>query len=156
VKVRTFDVRFQGINGLGPIGACLIRAGLFIFQKKLHKSLFDKAFLHSWSVEKITGRQDHTTSPSASKRPPTPGASQRLTNELLFQSAVQTYLWALPELNMYAMKEGSEKVFGKGYNVLPIWKERLNAKTLITTANSDVICAMRMALDFLNGHSVGI
>jgi len=73
---------------------------------------------------------------------PTPGASQRLNNELLFQSAVQTHLWALPALNMYAMKEGSEKVFGKGYNVLPIWKERLNAKTLITTPNSDVIYAM--------------
>ena len=43
---------------------------------------------------------------------------------------------------MYAMKEGSEKVFGKGYNVLPIWRQRLNAKTLITTPNSDVIYAM--------------
>lgn len=73
---------------------------------------------------------------------PTTSASQRLKDELLFQSAVQTYLWALPALNMYAMKEGSEKVFGKGYNVLPIWKERLNAKTLITTPNSDVIYAM--------------
>ena len=40
------------------------------------------------------------------------------------------------------MKEGSEKVFGKGYNVLPIWKQRLNAKTLITTPNSDVIYAL--------------
>ena len=44
--------------------------------------------------------------------------------------------------NMYGMKEGSEKVFGKGYNVLPIWKQRLDAKTLITTPNSDVIYAM--------------
>src|SRR5262245_52454634 len=25
---------------------------------------------------------------------------------------------------MYGMKEGSEKVFGKGYNVLPIFKDR--------------------------------
>jgi len=40
------------------------------------------------------------------------------------------------------MKEGSEAKFGKGYNVLPIWKQRLNAKTLITTPNSDVIYAM--------------
>ena len=71
---------------------------------------------------------------------PTP--SQRLKDELLFQSAVQTYLWALPALNMYGMKEGSEKTFGKGYNVLPVWKQRLNAKTLITTPNSDVIYAM--------------
>ena len=42
---------------------------------------------------------------------------------------------------MYGMKEGSERTFGKGYNVLPIFKERLNAKTLITTPNSDVIYA---------------
>ena len=65
-----------------------------------------------------------------------------LKRELLFERAVQAYLWALPALNMYGMKEGSEKVFGKGYNVLPIFKERLNAKTLITTPNSDVIYAL--------------
>lgn len=43
---------------------------------------------------------------------------------------------------MYWMKEGSEKIFGKGYNILPIFKERLKARTLITTHNSDVIYAM--------------
>ena len=68
--------------------------------------------------------------------------TQLLLDELFFQRAVQTYLWALPALNMYGMKEGSEKVFGKGYNVLPIFKQRLNAKTLITTPNSDVIYAL--------------
>jgi hypothetical protein len=73
---------------------------------------------------------------------PTAEAKQRLSDEFLFQSAVQTYLWALPALNMYGMKEGSERIFGKGYNVLPVWKRRLNAKTLITTPNSDVIYAM--------------
>ena len=67
---------------------------------------------------------------------------QTLLDESFFQRAVQTYLWALPALNMYGMKEGSEKAFGKGYNVLPIFKERLNAKTLITTPNSDVIYAL--------------
>jgi hypothetical protein len=67
---------------------------------------------------------------------------QTLLDELFFQRAVQTYLWALPSLNMYGMKEGSEKAFGKGYNVLPIFKKRLNAKTLITTPNSDVIYAL--------------
>lgn len=72
----------------------------------------------------------------------TPDAQQHLAQEVLFQNAVQTYLWALPALNMYGMKEGSEKVFGKGYNVLPIFKERLNAKTVVTTPNSDVIYAM--------------
>ena len=43
---------------------------------------------------------------------------------------------------MWAMKEGSEDKFGKGYNVLPIWKKRLDAMTLVTTPNSDVIYAM--------------
>jgi len=73
---------------------------------------------------------------------PTKQSSQTLLDELYFQRAVQTYLWALPAVNMYGMKEGSEKVFGKGYNVLPIWKQRLNAKTLLTTPNSDVIYAL--------------
>ncbi len=67
---------------------------------------------------------------------------QQLKDELLFQRATQAYLWALPAINMYGMKEGSEKDFGKGYNILPIWKDRLNAKTLITTPNSDVIYAL--------------
>jgi len=71
-----------------------------------------------------------------------PEGSAALMDELLFQRAVQTYLWSLPALNMYGMKEGSEKIFGKGYNVLPIFKDRLNAKTLITTPNSDVIYAL--------------
>jgi hypothetical protein len=63
-------------------------------------------------------------------------------DELLFQRATQTYLWALPLINTLGMKEGSEKIFGAGYNVLPVWKKRLDAKTLVTTPNSDVIYAM--------------
>jgi hypothetical protein len=73
-----------------------------------------------------------------------PGTDEpgRLKDELLYQRATQSYLWALPLLNMRAMKEGSEKTFGAGYNVLPIWKERMSARTLVTTPNSDVIYAM--------------
>jgi hypothetical protein len=48
----------------------------------------------------------------------------------------------MPLLNTLGMKVGSEETFGAGYNVLPIWKKRLDAKTLITTPNSDVIYAM--------------
>jgi hypothetical protein len=65
-----------------------------------------------------------------------------LKNELLFQQAAQAYIWALPAVSMWAMKEGSEKVFGAGYNVLPYWPKRLTAKTLVTTPNSDMIYAM--------------
>jgi len=58
---------------------------------------------------------------------------------LLFQRATQTYLWAMPPINTLGMKTGSEKQFGAGYHVLPVWKKRLDAKTLVTTPNSDVI-----------------
>jgi hypothetical protein len=73
---------------------------------------------------------------------PTRETAQLLRDELLFQRATQTYLWALPLINTLGMQVGSEKVFGKGYNVLPIFKDRLDAKTLITTPNSDVIYAL--------------
>ena len=73
---------------------------------------------------------------------PTEQTARLLTDELLFERGVQSYLWALPAINMWAMKQASEARFGAGYNVLPVWKERLSAKTLVTTPNSDVIYAM--------------
>jgi hypothetical protein len=77
-----------------------------------------------------------------SENRPTKETANILDDELLYQRATQTYLWALPLINTLGMKYGSEKVFGSGYNVLPIWKKRLDAKTLVTTPNSDVIYAM--------------
>lgn len=73
---------------------------------------------------------------------PTQDTANTLRDELLFQRATQAYLWALPLSNTLGMRVGSEKVFGAGYNVLPVWKHRLDAKTLVTTSNSDVIYAM--------------
>jgi hypothetical protein len=73
---------------------------------------------------------------------PTKQTTETLRAELFFQRATQVYLWALPLINTLGMKLGSEKVFGAGYNVLPVWKKRLDAKTLVTTPNSDVIYAM--------------
>src|SRR5215471_15293624 len=73
---------------------------------------------------------------------PTPETARLLREELLFQRATQTYLWALPLINTMGMKVASEKTFGAGYNVLPVWKKRLDARTLVTTPNSDVIYAM--------------
>jgi len=73
---------------------------------------------------------------------PTDASAEVLLDELLFQRAVQSYLWALPAMNVVAMKEGSERLFGVGYNVMPIWRGRLNPATLVTTPNSDVVYAM--------------
>ena len=77
-----------------------------------------------------------------SENRPTPETARTLRDELFFQRATQAYLWALPLINTLGMKVGSEKVFGAGYDVLPVWKKRLDAKTLVTTPNSDVIYAM--------------
>jgi hypothetical protein len=43
---------------------------------------------------------------------PASRSSQMVLDELTF------YLWVLPAMNMYGMKEGSEKAFGKGYFVI--------------------------------------
>ena len=69
-------------------------------------------------------------------------APRTLLEELLFQRAVQAYLWAMPLVNTLGMKTGSEQAFGQGYEVLPVWKRRIDAKTRITTPNSDVLYAM--------------
>jgi hypothetical protein len=66
----------------------------------------------------------------------------QLFDELDFQRAVQVYLWALPAMNIDAMRQGSETAFGAGNNILPVWKDRLNTKTKVTTPNSDVVYAM--------------
>ena len=73
---------------------------------------------------------------------PTPEAAERLFDELDYQRAVQVYLWALPAMNVDAMRRGSEAAFGAGNHVLPVWKDRLNTKTKVTTPNSDVVYAM--------------
>jgi hypothetical protein len=69
----------------------------------------------------------------------------RIHDEIDFQRACQTYLWALPAMNLYSMREGSERAFGQGNHILPIWKGRLRATTKVTTPNSDVIYAMGYA-----------
>jgi hypothetical protein len=43
---------------------------------------------------------------------PTPETAKSLSDEMFFQRATQTYLWALPLINTLGMKTGSEKVFG--------------------------------------------
>src|SRR5262252_5556892 len=94
------------------------------------------------SAHAQTDRYEALPNSAMSENRPTRETTKLLKYELLFQRATQTYLWALPLINTLSMKVGSEKAFGAGYNVLPVWKKRLDAKTLVTTPNSDVIYAM--------------
>lgn len=45
-------------------------------------------------------------------------------------------------MNTIGMRDGSEATFGKGYNILPIWKDRMDSRTWVTTPNADVIYSM--------------
>src|SRR6476660_7964747 len=90
----------------------------------------------------MTDRYELLANSAMAEQRPTPETAKLLKAELMFQRATQIYLWALPLINTLGMKNGSEQKFGAGYNVLPIWKKRLDAKTLVTTPNSDVIYAM--------------
>jgi hypothetical protein len=100
------------------------------------------AFGISTPVHAQMDRYEALANSAMAENRPTPETARLLRDELLFQRAVQTYLWALPLINTLGMKVGSEKAFGAGYNILPVWKQRLDARTLVTTPNSDVIYAM--------------
>jgi hypothetical protein len=68
--------------------------------------------------------------------------AEALRDELFYQRAVHAYITMLPALNVIGMRDGSEAEFGKGYNVLPIWKDRMDARAWVPTPNADVIYSM--------------
>lgn len=68
--------------------------------------------------------------------------AEDLRDELFYQRAVHSYMTMLPVLNTIGMRDGSEATFGKGYNILPIWKDRMDARTWVPTPNADVIYSM--------------
>src|SRR5262245_42437482 len=68
--------------------------------------------------------------------------AEALRDELFYQRAIFAYQTMLPALNTIGMRDGSEAIFGKGYNILPIWKDRIDARTSIPTPNADVIYSM--------------
>jgi hypothetical protein len=73
---------------------------------------------------------------------PSQEEGQKLRDELFYQRAIHAYMMMLPALNTIGMRDGSEAEFGAGYNVLPIWKDRMGAKTWVPTPNADVIYSM--------------
>lgn len=71
---------------------------------------------------------------------PTEEAQTQLRDESYFQRASMVFQWALPIVNMRAMKEGHARMMkGTAYNKISVYQDRLKAHTLITTPNSDVI-----------------
>jgi hypothetical protein len=71
-----------------------------------------------------------------------PAEAEQLRDELYYQRAIHAYMTMLPALNVIGMRDGSEAAFGKGYNVLPIWKDRMDSRAWVPTPNADVIYSM--------------
>ena len=49
----------------------------------------------------------------------------------------------LPALNVTGMRDGPEALFGKGYDIFPIWKGRMDSRIWAPTPNADVIARLR-------------
>lgn len=71
-----------------------------------------------------------------------PKEAQSLLDDLFYQRAIHAYMMMLPVLNTIGMRDGSEAAFGGGYNVLPIWKDRMDSRCWVPTPNADVIYSM--------------
>jgi hypothetical protein len=69
-------------------------------------------------------------------------SADRLYDEMLLQRATQVEGWSLSAMTLWYMEKGSKAEFGAGSNVLVIWKDRLNAETIFSTPNPEVIYAM--------------
>jgi hypothetical protein len=68
--------------------------------------------------------------------------AESLRDEYFLQSAINVYIQTLSLLNVIGMRDGSEATFGKGYNILPIWKDRMDSLCQVPTPNADVIYSM--------------
>ena len=137
-KIAAFDgcvhpyqsnlTRTERLMMLRTLGACIaLLAACLVFQTSSHAQ---------------ADRFDALAKSPFEQNRPTAQTAKTLKEELLFQRATQTYLWALPLLNTMGMRDGFADSFGAGYNTMAIWEKRLDAKTLITTPNSDLIYGM--------------
>jgi len=119
-------------------------------------------FVASWLLRRPTpadppaGAMILSATAGQTQQPPTPPLVKQINNgnwlaqneaetlrdELFYQRAVHAYMTMLPALNTIGMRNGSEATFGKGYNVLPIWKDRMDSRTWVPTPNADVIYSM--------------
>lgn len=68
--------------------------------------------------------------------------AEELVNEMYYQRAIFAYQMMQPAMNVIGMRDGSQAVFGKGYNVIPIWKDRMDSRCLVPTPNADVVYSM--------------
>ena len=72
------------------------------------------AIVKAQSAQAQISRYDELANLPFVNNRPTPETAKILSDELLFQRATQTYLWALPLINTLGMKVGSEEDVWRG------------------------------------------
>ncbi|SDR84382.1 DUF1254 domain-containing protein [Halopseudomonas sabulinigri] len=113
-----------------------------ITTRSFGRTLLSTALILSLNVAADSKRFEELANLPLENNRPTAETAQTLTEELWFQRASQTYLWAMPLLNTMGMRDGFAATYSPTYNTMAIWEKRLDAKTLITTPNSDLIYGM--------------
>ena len=89
-----------------------------------------------------------TSSPLVRANPtwPSDKESRELLDELFYQRAIHSYFLTLRALNTLALRDGSEAAFGKGYNKVTTWYQRMGPKTWAPnpTPTSCTTCGTRI------------
>jgi hypothetical protein len=71
---------------------------------------------------------------------PTPETVRKLRDELLFQAAVQVYLWSLPIMDVVAVRD-CHQAAGVENTGIPIFESFLSPRTIVPTGNQETIYA---------------
>lgn len=71
----------------------------------------------------------------------TPESIESYYDELDHQRAVQSYLWSIPAMYTYSLRESLKETFGASPTDVPVWKDLMDAKTVMLTPNSQVVYA---------------
>src|SRR5262245_35601039 len=62
-------------------------------------------------------------------------------DELDFQRAVQSYIWATPAVGMEALSDGLESAGISGYTTIGVFENFLDANTVVATGNGQSLYA---------------
>jgi hypothetical protein len=73
---------------------------------------------------------------------PTPDTATALLDQLTFNRAVEVYLTQLPAVAIYETQQGFANFGATRSNQIIIWEQRMDAQTLLLTANTETVYGM--------------
>ena len=101
---------------------------------KSHRVLIALTIMCALSLGGIAESQSATEQQSLTKK-----QIQQHYDELDHQRAVQAYLWSIPAMYMYSLRESLQETFGATPSNVPIWEDLMDNETVMLTPNSQVV-----------------